>query len=139
MQVTRYNDAKPYEAPGHFAMTALRLQGWDITNTANFWVGLSTFEPGGGAEKGSTPFEKVYVVIEGELTVITDEGETVLGPFDTRARRIGRDRQKIETSIHYLNEQDHGSNGSPVFLVACRCHMLTHRRDNIGLRTIIVD
>ena len=83
MQVTRYNDAKPYEAPGHFAMTALRLQGWDATDTANFWVGLSTFEPGGGAEKGSTPFEKVYVVIEGELTVITDEGETVLGPFDS--------------------------------------------------------
>jgi quercetin dioxygenase-like cupin family protein len=83
MQVTRIADAKPYEAPGHFSMTSLRLQGFEASDTTNFWVGLSTFEPGGGAERGSTPFEKVYVVIEGILTVVTDGGETTLGPFDS--------------------------------------------------------
>ena len=41
------------------------------TETTDFWVGLSTFQPGGGAEMGSTPFEKVYVVIEGEVTIKT--------------------------------------------------------------------
>lgn len=30
-----------------------------------------------------SPFEKVYVVIEGELTIITEDGETVLGPLDS--------------------------------------------------------
>ena len=83
MQVTRHADAEPYEAPGHFNMASLRLQGWDVTDTANFWVGLSTFEPGGGAAEGATPFEKVYVVIEGEITVTTEDGDTVLAAMDS--------------------------------------------------------
>ena len=83
MQVIRYADAKPYQAPGHFNMTGLRLQGWDATDSANFWVGFSTFQPGGGCEMGGTPLEKVYVVIEGEITVTTAEGDTVLGTFDS--------------------------------------------------------
>ena len=33
--------------------------------------------------KATTPLEKVYVVIEGEVTVVTDEGEATLGPLDS--------------------------------------------------------
>jgi quercetin dioxygenase-like cupin family protein len=64
-------------------MVGFRLQGQEATQTQNFWVGLSQFLPGGGAEKGSSPTEKVYVVLEGEVTIVTNEGETVLGPLDS--------------------------------------------------------
>lgn len=83
MQVTRLRDAKPYEAPKHFDCTALRLQGWDASEAQNFSVGLSHFLPAGGCERDGTPLEKVYVVTEGEITVITDEGEVTLEPYDS--------------------------------------------------------
>ncbi|MCP5116334.1 MAG: cupin domain-containing protein [bacterium] len=98
MQITRHADAKPYEAPGHFNMTSLRLQGFDASDTKNFWVGLSTFEPGGGAEHGSTPFEKVYVVIEGQITVTTAAGDTVLGPFDSCLIEPGEKRSIVNNT-----------------------------------------
>ncbi len=83
MQVTRLEDALPYEAPKHFDCRALRLQGWDATETQGFWVGLSHFLPGGGCELDATPLEKVYVVTEGEVTVVTETGETTLRPYDS--------------------------------------------------------
>ena len=30
-----------------------------------------------------TPIEKVYVVTEGEVTIVTDDGEATLGPYDS--------------------------------------------------------
>lgn len=83
MQVTRLADAKPYEAPKHLDCRTLRLQGFDASPTESFWVGLSHFLPGGGGERDSTPLEKVYVVTEGEVTIVTDEGETTLRPYDS--------------------------------------------------------
>jgi quercetin dioxygenase-like cupin family protein len=83
MQVVRLNDARPYEAPKHFDMRSLRLQGFDASGAEKFWVGLSHFLPGGGAERDATPLEKVYVVLEGEVTVITDADETVLRRLDS--------------------------------------------------------
>jgi quercetin dioxygenase-like cupin family protein len=83
MKVTRIGDAKPYVAPKHFDMRSLRLQGFDASDAKNFWVGLSHFLPGGGAERDVTPIEKVYVVLEGEVTVVTDAGEATLGPLDS--------------------------------------------------------
>lgn len=83
MQVTRLEDASPYEAPKHFDTRGLRLQGWDASDAKGFWVGLSHFLPGGGCERDATPLEKVYVVTEGEVTVVTDEGEATLGPYDS--------------------------------------------------------
>lgn len=83
MQVTALAAARPYEAPKHHGMTALRLQGFDATDTDGFWVGLSHFLPGGGAEMDATPIEKVYVVIDGEVTVVTDDGEQTLGALDS--------------------------------------------------------
>jgi len=83
MEVTRLSDAKQYEAPKHFDMVGLRLQGFDASGAENFWVGLSHFLPGGGAEHDATPIEKVYVVVEGEVTVVTDDGETTLQRFDS--------------------------------------------------------
>jgi quercetin dioxygenase-like cupin family protein len=64
-------------------MTALRLQGFDASPADAFWVGLSHFLPGGGAELDATPLEKVYVVVDGEVTVVTEAGERTLGPLDS--------------------------------------------------------
>ncbi|MGL5259665.1 MAG: cupin domain-containing protein [Lachnospiraceae bacterium] len=69
-------ELKAYDAPGHFGMTAMRIHGKEETGAEQFWVGLSTFLPGGGAEYAyeDNPLEKVYYVLEGEMTVTDKEG-----------------------------------------------------------------
>lgn len=98
MQVTRIGEAAPYEAPKHFDMRGLRLQGWDVSDAKGFWVGLSHFLPGGGAESDATPLEKVYVVVDGTVTVTTDEGDTELGPLDSCHLAPGERRSIVNTT-----------------------------------------
>ena len=71
-------ELKAYEAPGHFGCTAMRIHGKEETGAAEFWIGVSTFLPGGGAEYAyeDNPLEKVYYVLEGEMTVKDNEGST---------------------------------------------------------------
>ena len=83
MKKVRLNEVKPYEAPGHFDVSVLRLSGKDETGAEKFWVGLSHFLPGGGAEFGATPAEKYYFVLDGEITVKTEKEEITLGPWDS--------------------------------------------------------
>lgn len=83
MQVSRLSDVEPYDAPNHFGCSSFRLQGFDASAAENFWVGLSHFLPGGGCDHEATPLEKVYVVTDGEITVITDEGEATLAAGDS--------------------------------------------------------
>jgi len=83
MLVKRFSDAAPYEAPNHWGVTGLRLQGFEDGGPENQWVGLSQFLPGGGAGPDATPFEKVYVVLEGEMTVTVNGKDTVLKAFDS--------------------------------------------------------
>jgi quercetin dioxygenase-like cupin family protein len=83
MQVTAIEDAGTYAAPGHFDVRTLRLQGADASPVENFTVGLSVFLPAGGCEMSTTPLEKVYVVVEGEVTIVTESGEATLGPLDS--------------------------------------------------------
>jgi mannose-6-phosphate isomerase-like protein (cupin superfamily) len=83
MKVNRIGDVSPYLPPNHHDMTALRLQGWDASDTKNFWVALSHILPGGGADHEATPLEKVYVVIAGQVTVVTDTGEATLQRLDS--------------------------------------------------------
>ena len=49
MHVKKFKDATPYEAPNHFGVVGLRLQGFEEGGPTNQWVGLSQFLPGGGA------------------------------------------------------------------------------------------
>lgn len=83
MHLKRFQDTQPYEAPNHYDVSGLRLQGFEDGGPTNQWVGLSQYLPNGGAGPDSTPFEKVYVVIEGEMTLIVDGEETVLGKYDS--------------------------------------------------------
>ena len=83
MKKVRLDQVKPYDAAGHFKMVALRLQGKQEIGPEKFWVGLSHFLPGGGAEYSETPSEKVYFVLDGEITIKTKTEEVKLGPWDS--------------------------------------------------------
>jgi len=84
MKKVRLDQVKPYAAPGHFNMVALRMHGKEETGASKFWVGLSHFLPGGGAEYAyeDSPMEKVYFVLDGEITIKTKKEEVTLGPWD---------------------------------------------------------
>ena len=83
MQVTKFKDAKRYEAANHVDVSALRLQGGEASKTGAFWCGLSHYLPGGRAERGASDYERVYIVLDGEVTVTTDQGAIVLGAMDS--------------------------------------------------------
>jgi glyoxylate utilization-related uncharacterized protein len=84
MKKISLEDVKHYEAPGHFGMVAMRLSGKEETGAEKFWVGLSHFLPGGGAEWAyeDNPNEKFYFVLDGEITVKSKTEELVLGPME---------------------------------------------------------
>ena len=83
MLVKRFSEAKGYEAPTHRAYSSLRLFGADAGGPKQFLVGLSHFLPGGGAGPDASPPEKVYYVLDGELTVIVGGKATVLRKDDS--------------------------------------------------------
>ena len=95
MLVKRFADAKPYEAPNHRGVVGLRLQGFEPDGPKNQWVGLSQFLPGGGAGPDSTPFEKVYVVLDGEMTVLIGGKEIVLEKYDSCMIPAGEVRELV--------------------------------------------
>jgi len=98
MLVTRFEDAQPYQAPNHREMLGLRLQGFMDGGPENQWVGLSQFLPNGGAGPDSTPIEKVYVVLEGEITVIIDGEETVLRKYDSCTIPANEEREIVNNN-----------------------------------------
>lgn len=80
----KFEDAKAYEAHGHFKMVALKLQHKESTGVENFWVGLSHFLPGGGAEMSASNVERVYIMLSGKMTLETEDGkEIALEPMDS--------------------------------------------------------
>ncbi|CAK7258037.1 MULTISPECIES: cupin domain-containing protein [unclassified Shinella] len=83
MQVTRYSEAKPYEAPEHYDMRCLRLQGKEATATDTIWIGLSHLLPGGRTSLKGAAVEKIYIVVAGEVTVETVDAVVTLGVLDS--------------------------------------------------------
>jgi quercetin dioxygenase-like cupin family protein len=106
MQVTRFAEARRYDAPKHFDMRSLRLQGFDVSASKFAWVGLSYFLPQGGAHMDAGSLEKIYVVIEGEVTIELADGSTqVLHALDSchipggEARAIRNDGNAVATML----------------------------------------
>jgi glyoxylate utilization-related uncharacterized protein len=85
MKKVSLSQVKPYSADLHFNMSAMRLQGKEETGIQKFWMGLSYFLPEGGAAWAyeDSPTEKVYLVLDGEITVKSKEEEIKLGPMDS--------------------------------------------------------
>ena len=83
MKKVEIKSVKPYKAPGHFDMTALKLHGKEESGATMFWLGLSHFLPGGGAEFGGAPVERIYFVLQGEVVVKGEQQEHVLKAQDS--------------------------------------------------------
>lgn len=102
MNVTRIDSAPEYEAPNHFDMRCLRLQGHEAGASQSIWLGLSVIEPGGHTSLNASPLEKHYVVLEGELTLVSERNgvtsEAVLRPQDSACIEPGEKRQLINRS-----------------------------------------
>ena len=95
MKKVSLQDVKAYAAPGHFAMTAMRMHGKDETGASKFWIGLSHFLPGGGADMATPPGEKVYYVLDGEVTIKTPTEEIVVGKNELIYIEPGEERAII--------------------------------------------
>lgn len=100
MQVTRITEARSYDAPEHYGMACLRLQGKETTSTKSMWVGLSYLMPGGNTSLRVSLQEKIYVVIEGEVTISTDSDEATLGPMDSCVIEPGEARALENRTNH---------------------------------------
>jgi quercetin dioxygenase-like cupin family protein len=98
MNVTRLKDAKPYETVNHHGCAGVRLQGAEVSAVTSFWLGVSTFEPGGGAEWDTTSAEKVYLVLEGEITVETEGNSVTLKARDSVFLAANERRRLINES-----------------------------------------
>jgi glyoxylate utilization-related uncharacterized protein len=106
MEITRFGDACRYDAPKHYDMRGLRLQGFNASSSKFAWTGLSHFLPGGGAEMDTSPLEKIYVVLDGAVTIELTGGEThVLAALDScfipggEAREIRNEGNGVATML----------------------------------------
>jgi quercetin dioxygenase-like cupin family protein len=77
MIVRKFSEAKPYEAPNHRDYKSFRVFGAEMGGSQTLVFGISHFLPGGGAGPDASPPEKVYFVLDGELTIIVDGKETI--------------------------------------------------------------
>lgn len=106
MQITRFAEAPRYDAPKHFDMRSLRLQGFEVSASKFAWVGLSHFLPQGGAEMDAGALEKIYVVLAGEVTIELGDGTIhVLKALDSchipggEARSISNQGNEVATML----------------------------------------
>lgn len=112
MKKIEVKDVKPYQVPKHFNMAALRLHGKEETGAQKFWMGLSHFLPGGGAEYDESPVEKIYFVLDGEITVISKTERMVLRAWDSiyigpnEGREIINETNKPASMIVVINYPD---------------------------------
>jgi uncharacterized cupin superfamily protein len=100
MNVTRVSEAPRYTAPLHRDVHTVRLQGHEAGPTERFWVGLSSYHPGGVAEMAAAREETVYVVLDGELVVTAEGTETVLRRLDSMHFAKGEMRSIENRSGH---------------------------------------
>jgi glyoxylate utilization-related uncharacterized protein len=105
-------DMKKYGVPPkHVNVVSGRFQGEAETGLKSFWMGMSHYLPGGGVEfsGADSAEEKVYFVLEGELTVTGTDETFVLGPRDSlyigpgEARSIANNTSKPATMIIVVN------------------------------------
>jgi uncharacterized cupin superfamily protein len=93
MNVTRLEKAPAYFPPNHHDMRCLRLQGHEAGPSDKLWLGLSHLLPGGHTSLDGSAVEKHYVVLEGEVTVVTEDGEATLKAWDSCRLAPGEKRR----------------------------------------------
>ena len=119
MRVTRHAAAPAYVAPAHHGVGTVRLQGHEAGPTERFWVGLSTYHPGGGADQSPTADETVYVVLDGELVITSGGREETLGKHDSvhlpkgTVRRVDNRSAAAATLLVIIGIPPAGNGGTP--------------------------
>ena len=112
MKKVAFADIKKYGTPPkHFNVVSARFQGSAETGLQKYWMGMSHYLPGGGVEfsGAESAEEKVYFVLEGELTVKGETEEHVLGPWDSlyigphEARSIVNNTSRPATMLVIVN------------------------------------
>jgi quercetin dioxygenase-like cupin family protein len=102
MNITRFDQAPHYTAPNHFDMRCLRLQGHEAGPSQTLWLGVSHILPGGHTSLDGSALEKHYVVLEGELTLVSElagvQTEAVLHLHDSACFAPGEKRQLVNRS-----------------------------------------
>ena len=71
-----------YTAPGHNECVPTRLfdvdgGGANDIEGGKMIMGITYFVPGGGCDYGANPLESIYYILTGEMTLKTEDGETV--------------------------------------------------------------
>ncbi len=82
-KITHVDESYVYEAPGHFQCLTTRLHDPQDVNEGALVMGLTHFLPGGGTNFGNNNMESIYYILEGEMTLTTDDGETLLRAGDS--------------------------------------------------------
>jgi hypothetical protein len=102
VHITRFDLAPTYVAPNHFDMHCLRLQGHEAGPSQTLWMGVSQIAPGGHTSLDASPLEKHYVVLEGEVTLVSERDgvrtEAVLRRHDSACFAPGEKRQLVNQS-----------------------------------------
>jgi len=93
VNVTRLAAAPTYDPPNHTDMRCLRLQGHEAGPAEALWLGLSHILPGGHTSLDASGVEKHYVVLDGAVTVVTEDGEATLEAWDSCRLAPGEKRR----------------------------------------------
>lgn len=93
MHVVRFDDAPSYDAPGHTLMEMVRLQGREAGPSDTAWLGVSTLAPGGGTTLDASGVEKLYVVLDGTVTISNGLEKVSLSRWDSCRIAPGEGRQ----------------------------------------------
>ena len=77
-----------YSAPGHYDCEPTRLHdnggsGANGVEGGKMIMGITYFQPGGRTDYGANPLESIYYILKGEMTLKTEDGETVLKAGDS--------------------------------------------------------
>lgn len=77
-----------YSAAGHYECVPTRLHDIDGAGAndiegGKIIMGITYFVPGGSTEFTSNPMESIYYILTGEMTLKTEDGETVLHAGDS--------------------------------------------------------
>lgn len=79
MNITKFDKCKAYYPPKHDkTVHAMHLQHKSMGCDAPYWVGCSYYLPGAKAEMDVSPLHKIYVILEGAITIESKGGETVV-------------------------------------------------------------
>lgn len=78
IHLTRLAETPRYEPPRHTGVQAQRHQGLEAGGDSPAYIATSTFAPNGVADSAPTPFDTVYLILDGELELsVADRVETL--------------------------------------------------------------